>query len=129
RQYHAIGFEPIVSSGTEEYVHHLVLQAYTVDHCGEACSNDTDSTTSSSPLCESYDFANIFLWAPGSSDVVLPDDVGFLLGNDSGRFLSVGLQTHYNNPDEVEGLIDDSGVRVYYTDELRPINMGVIQLG
>ncbi|CAM9780153.1 unnamed protein product, partial [Laminaria digitata] len=39
------------------------------------------------------------------------------------------LQTHYNNPDEIEGLVDDSGVRVYYTNELRPINMGVIQLG
>ncbi|CAM9467147.1 unnamed protein product, partial [Laminaria digitata] len=39
------------------------------------------------------------------------------------------LQTHYNNPNEIEGLVDDSGVRVYYTDEPRPIEMGVIQLG
>ncbi|CAM9885372.1 unnamed protein product, partial [Laminaria digitata] len=129
-QYHAIGFEAIVNSDNLKYVHHIVLKAYTADHCGEACFNgDDEATTSSSPLCENLNFADIFLWAPGSSDIVLPDDVGFLLGNASGRFLSVGLQTHYNNPDEVEGLIDDSGVRVYYTDELRPIHMGVIQLG
>ena len=104
-----------------------MLRAHTVDHCGEACFKD-DSTTSSS-ICDNYNFADIFLWAPGSSNIALPDDVGFLLGNASGRFLSVALQTHYDNPDEVEGLIDDSGVRVYYTEELRPINMGVIQLG
>ena len=61
--------------------------------------------------------------------MALPDDVGFLLGNDSGRFVSLSVQAHYNNPDEVEGLIDNSGVRVYYTEELRPIDMGVIQLG
>lgn len=135
RQYHAIGFEAVVNSDNAQYVHHLVLRAYTVDHCGEMCGGDDDSatatasTTSSSTPCENINFADIFVWAPGSSDTVLPDDVGFLLGNASGRFLSLAIEAHYNNPDEVEGLIDDSGVRVYYTEELRPIHMGVIQLG
>ena len=126
RQYHAIGFEAVVNSDTADYVHHLVLRAYTDDQCGYACSNG-DSTTSST-LCNS-NYADIFVWAPGSSDMALPDDVGFLLGNASGRFESLRIEIHYNNPDEVEGVIDDSGVRVYYTEELRPINMGVIQLG
>lgn len=116
-------------------MHHLVLRAYTVDNCARACEGDDDSTTatastaSASSLCDDVNFADIFVWAPGSSDVVFPDDVGFLLGTASGRFLSLKVETHYNNPDGVEGLVDDSGVRVYYTEELRPINMGVIQLG
>ena len=135
-QYHAIGFEAVVNSDNAEYVHHLVLRAYTVDKCGRACEGEDDgsttataSTASASSICEDYNFADIFVWAPGSSDMAFPDDVGFLLGNASGRFLSLKIETHYNNPDGVEGLVDDSGVRVYYTEELRPISMGVIQLG
>ena len=87
------------------------------------------NSPTSSEICAGVNFADVFLWAPGASDIALPDDVGFLLGNDSGRFVSLQIQMHYNNPDEVEGLIDDSGVRVYYTEELRAINMGVLQLG
>lgn len=40
-----------------------------------------------------------------------------------------GIQTHYDNPNGVEGEEDNSGVRVYYTEELRPIDAGVIELG
>ena len=105
-------------------MHHLVLRAHTIDHCGEECSDDS---TTSSLLCENRTLATLFAWAPGSSDLALPDHVGVVLG--TGRFLSLEVQTHYNNPDGVEGVIDDSGVRVYYTEELRPMHMGVMQLG
>eukprot|EP00752_Nemacystus_decipiens_P002626 g2458.t1 len=76
-----------------------------------------------------FDFADVFAWAPGASDMELPDDVGFLFGNASGGFTSVNVQTHYNNPNGDEGLVDSSGVRVYYTEELRQSDMGVMQLG
>ncbi|CAN0322479.1 unnamed protein product [Ectocarpus fasciculatus] len=83
-------------------------------------------------FCSNFDdltFADIFLWAPGTSNLELPDDVGFLFGNESGGFNSLNIQTHYNNPDGVSGMNDSSGVRVYYTEELRPIQMGVLKLG
>ncbi|CAN0444040.1 unnamed protein product, partial [Hapterophycus canaliculatus] len=71
----------------------------------------------------------IFAWAPGAANVELPTDVGFLFGNVSGGLKSLSLETHYNNPNGDEGMVDSSGVRVYYTEELRPINMGVMKLG
>ncbi|CAM9469275.1 unnamed protein product, partial [Hapterophycus canaliculatus] len=71
----------------------------------------------------------IFVWAPGAADSELPIDVGFLMGNVSGGFSSLSLQTHYNNPNGDTGMADSSGVRVYYTEELRLMNMGVMQLG
>ena len=108
-------------------MHHLVLRAFTIDHCAAVCIDDDATTTTG--ICDRANFEDIFVWAPGSSDFALPDDVGFLLGNESGRFVSLELDVHYNNPDEVEGLIDDSGVRVYYTEQLRAMNMGVLQLG
>ncbi|CBJ33480.1 conserved unknown protein [Ectocarpus siliculosus] len=81
-------------------------------------------------FCSNYgEQADIFLWAPGTSNLELPDDVGFLFGNESGGFNSLNIQTHYNNPDGVSGKNDSSGVRVYYTEELRPIQMGLMKLG
>ena len=59
----------------------------------------------------------------------LPEDVGFRFGSGSGGYTSVEVQTHYNNPDGNEGIIDSSGVRIYYTEELRPMDMGVLALG
>lgn len=76
-----------------------------------------------------YSSAVVFVWTPGAANTELPDDVGFRFGNMSGGFTSVGVQTHYDNPSGTSGVVDSSGVRVYYTEELRPIDMGVIQLG
>ena len=72
-----------------------------------------------------FDFSDVYAWAPGASEMELPDDVGFLFGNASGGFTSVLVQTHYDNPNGDAGKVDSSGVRVYYTEELRPIEMGV----
>ncbi|CAM9180093.1 unnamed protein product [Ectocarpus sp. 4 AP-2014] len=81
-------------------------------------------------FCSNFgDYADIFGWAPGTGNLELPDDVGFLFGNESGGFNSLNIQTHYNNPDGVSGKNDSSGVRVYYTEEVRPIQMGVMKLG
>lgn len=80
-------------------------------------------------FCEDYNYADVFAWAPGASNVELPTDVGFRTGNASGGFHSMSLQTHYDNPNGDVGMRDSSGVRVYYTEELRPIDMGVMKLG
>ncbi|CAM9245832.1 unnamed protein product, partial [Hapterophycus canaliculatus] len=94
---------------------------------GSSYSQGSNMTTPS--FCDDFNFADIFVWAPGAADSELPIDVGFLMGNVSGGFSSLSLQTHYNNPNGDTGMTDSSGVRVYYTEELRPINMGVMQLG
>ncbi|CAN0202728.1 unnamed protein product, partial [Scytosiphon promiscuus] len=150
-EYHVIGFEGLVQSENTEYVHHFVLTGwYGRDDCGLACAEWMDeffASGSSSPssvetatylgklnmtvpsFCEDYNYADIFAWAPGAAAVELPTDVGFLMGNISGGLKSLSLETHYNNPDGDAGVVDSSGVRVYYTEELRPINMGVMKLG
>ena len=179
-QYHAIAFEGLVQNDTAQYVHHLVLTAWTgTPDCGLSCeewlftnfpdlltTTDDDAAsspssfntssspsssfnTSSSPSSASsspsytsyysyfeennitvpdfcyYDNADVFPWAPGSADIYLPDDIGFLFGNASGGYTSLSLETHYDNPNGDAGKNDSSGVRVYYTEEIRPIEMGV----
>lgn len=87
------------------------------------------SPSVSFPSFCNFNYADIFTWTPGSSDYNLPEDVGFRFGEASGGFSSVSVQTHYNNPDENVGVKDSSGVRVYYTEELRPMDMGTMELG
>lgn len=47
---------------------------------------------------------------------MLPREAGILATRDK-KFLI--LETHFDNPTEIEGNIDNSGVRIYYTDTLR----------
>lgn len=42
---------------------------------------------------------------------------------------SLGVQIHYNNPSLVNGVMDRSGVRLYYTEELRAMDAGLLQIG
>eukprot|EP00903_Cladosiphon_okamuranus_P022591 g20786.t1 len=139
--FHIIGFEGVVQSDTAQYVHHLLLKAYYgVADCGFACfewrnavraaaeANSTD-VPAMPPICSQMDFAHIFAWAPNVDGVALPEEAGFLFGNATGGFASVAVDIHYDNPNEVTGLVDNSGVRVYYTDELRPMDMGIVTLG
>ncbi|CAM9815198.1 unnamed protein product, partial [Ectocarpus fasciculatus] len=152
-EFHAIGFEGLIQESTSKYVHHLTLTAYTGTHnCGQDCLDwvlanlpedyysDDPSSSSPSAYTDPYtfnnltipdfcyqQFANIFAWAPGAADVQLPDFVGFRFGNDS--YTSIRVETHYNNPDGDAGEIDSSGVRVYFTEDMREMDMGVLTLG
>lgn len=140
-QFHIIGFEGVVQSDTAENVHHLVLRGYYgVPDCGVACTDWQDAVRAAAeanstdvpampPICSQMDHANMYAWAPNVDGVALPEEAGFRFGNATGGFASVAVNTHYDNPGEVTGLVDNSGVRVYYTEELRPMDMGMIILG
>lgn len=39
------------------------------------------------------------------------------------------VEIHYNNELESPGYIDNSGIRIYYTDKLRSYDAGIIELG
>lgn len=62
-------------------------------------------------------------WAVGGAPVTYPHDVGVPIGEGQ-RWLV--LQTHYYNPNMVEGVSDNSGLRVHLTTDLRPIDAGIM---
>ena len=39
------------------------------------------------------------------------------------------VEIHYNNPNLISGLIDNSGFNITYTPNLRPNDAGIIELG
>jgi Copper type II ascorbate-dependent monooxygenase, C-terminal domain len=57
---------------------------------------------------------------------VLPPEAGFLLTNQN-RFLI--METHFNNADLVKDSVDQSGFTLFYTDNLRQHEAGVLNTG
>jgi len=109
-EFHIVGFEDIISARTRSHVHHFVVYLET---------NETNPY---------YEQQVVYLWAAGQPPVLLPQECGFMLNN--GKFTRLLLQTHYDNEAMTNiGLIDYSGINMYYTTNLRQHDCGVMQLG
>jgi hypothetical protein len=99
-----------------------------------ACSSDGESNVEGDhlkiiPECTSMPHGceeMKWVWAVGMDDFVFPDNIGLPMGGETNRFLV--LQMHYYNPELKEGIIDNSGVRVYYTTELLEQEAGVMSV-
>ncbi|CAM9395306.1 unnamed protein product [Sphacelaria rigidula] len=130
-EFHVVGIEALLYDGTEEFIHHLVVKGYTdSDDCHGNCSREfftAADTGIEDGDCDGFVFDDIYAWAPGVAALAMPDDVGFRFG--SSGYRSIGIQMHYNNPDFEEGVTDNSGARVYYSEELRSIDAGLLQIG
>ncbi len=111
-----------------------------MDDCGAACIEWEDAVEAAAEAnssdvpampsnCGQIDYVSMYGWAPKIDGTELPAEAGFRFGNNTGGFASVAVSTHYNNPNEDAGVVDNSGVRVYYTEELRPHDMGTMILG
>jgi len=105
---HAIAFEYLISPETIPYVHHFVVFG-----CDDV--NATQCPTA------------IWAWAPGIDPMIVPDVAGFRFGPNG--YKSVFINIHYDNPSHVVGLVDNSGVRIHYTANLRQYDAGVLELG
>ena len=102
-----------------QHVHHFILYA----------SFSANDGISQDECSEGPDFLElVYVWAPGDGTLNLPENVGLpLLGE--GGYKSFRLEIHYDNPDLVSGVLDSSGVRIYYTSQLREQELGVFQIG
>jgi hypothetical protein len=60
--------------------------------------------------------------------MALADNLGMPFGG-LNSFQSFRLEIHYNNPARVQGVLDSSGVRFYYTTQPREFDVGTLSLG
>ena len=57
-----------------------------------------------------------------------PKEAGYRFNpSDKPRYLL--FEMHYDNPELKSDIIDNSGVRLYYTEKLRTHDLGVLELG
>uniref|UniRef100_A0A8C6V7K9 Monooxygenase DBH like 1 n=1 Tax=Naja naja TaxID=35670 RepID=A0A8C6V7K9_NAJNA len=127
-KHHVIKVEPLIQKGHESIVHHILLYQCSsslndsVLDYGHECyhPNMPDSFLT----CQTV----IFAWAIGGEGFIYPPHVGLSIGTalDPQYVL---MEVHYDNPSYVEGMIDNSGLRLFYTANLRRYDAGVIEAG
>jgi hypothetical protein len=111
--HHVIGFAPSVTS---PLIHHYVLSL--ADGPVQIDPNDS---------CIEWPAHIMWAWAPGVEETMLPDEAGFLVG-DQGDEVTFILQVHYNNPLQMP-FADNDGVDLLVTKTLRPNRAGIFSQG
>ncbi len=109
---HVTGFRPQVD---DPHIHHYVVGVY-----------DTPQNLDPSGFCGNWVEDMVWGWAPGGTELHLPPDVGFRVG-DSGTVTFV-VQIHYDNPLQ-DQFVDNNGFDVFYTENLRPNEAGIVRIG
>jgi len=112
---HITAIAPMIDN--ETIIHHmLLLQApEAVTTQGEPCS------------FVNLDWKLVYAWGPNAPPLVLPEEAGFPLGpSEPGHFV---LQIHYNNVQGLVGEMDQSGIGLCTTTELRPNDADIVAFG
>ncbi|XP_047931727.1 DBH-like monooxygenase protein 1 isoform X1 [Anser cygnoides] len=127
-KHHVTKVEPLIQKGHENLVHHILLY--------QCSSNLNDSVLDYGHECYHPNMPDsfftcetvIFAWAIGGEGFTYPPHVGLSIGTAADPQF-VLMEVHYDNPSYTEGLIDNSGLRLFYTPVLRKYDAGVIEAG
>lgn len=118
---HIAKFSPYLDPTTGPYLHHMILYGCDQSQANNFTHNSVIADCQSMPPgCTSFKW----VWAVGSSDVQLPDNVGMPIGE--GNYW-IALQMHYYNPQQLP-VRDSSGVTLALTPTLRSIDAGILQV-
>ncbi|XP_055353897.1 dopamine beta-hydroxylase-like [Paramacrobiotus metropolitanus] len=127
-KHHIIQYESAIQEGNEDLVHHIEVFHCEIPTGIHISEWEGDCDDGSAPKDMDYCKRVIGAWAMGAPPLRYPPEAGYPIG---GREFSpyVRIEMHYNNPEETAGRIDSSGIRFYYTTQLRPFDAGCIELG
>ncbi|KAF8796056.1 DBH-like monooxygenase protein 1-like [Argiope bruennichi] len=130
-KHHIVLVEPLIQKGNEAFVHHLLLYECVganrkeyephTDQYGHQChrANMPDAMKK----CEGVSLA----WGIGGEDLILPEDVGLPLEASPAKYYM--LEIHYDNPNKIAGIVDNSGFRIYYSPKIRKYDAGTLMIG
>lgn len=128
RKHHLIRYEPLQGLTGSKGLQHVVLYecqdssqvAKLADMPGRQCYEPNAPSLSCKTVVAS--------WARGSEGFSFPPEAGYPLDPSSSRFYL--LETHFTSPtDGSNAALDGSGLRLYYTPELRRHDAGVLSIG
>ncbi|XP_044304965.1 DBH-like monooxygenase protein 1 [Varanus komodoensis] len=127
-KHHVIKVEPLIQKGHENVVHHILLY--------QCSSSLNDSVLDYGHECYHPNMPDAFLtcetvifaWAIGGEGFMYPPHVGLSIGSAADPQY-VLMEVHYDNPSYMEGMMDNSGLRLFYTPDLRKYDAGVIEAG
>ncbi|XP_066461665.1 DBH-like monooxygenase protein 1 isoform X1 [Eleutherodactylus coqui] len=128
KKHHIIKVEPLIQKGHEGFVHHILLYQCereagdTVLEYGHECYHPNMPDVFLT--CETV----LFAWAIGGEGFTYPPHAGLSIGTSTDPTY-VLMEVHYDNPLQQEGLIDNSGIKLYYTPQTRKYDAGVLEAG
>ncbi|XP_068114999.1 putative DBH-like monooxygenase protein 2 [Hyperolius riggenbachi] len=123
-KHHIIRYEPINDPDSDEIVHHILIYG-----CGNSIdfSPEVGDCYGSDPRYAKC-MNSMFGWAIGGEPIDYPRQMGIPIGvEDAPQF--VRIEIHYSNFENKPGILDSSGIRVYYTAQLREHDGGVLMTG
>ncbi|CAI8042477.1 DBH-like monooxygenase protein 1 homolog [Geodia barretti] len=119
-------FGPIVTEGNDAHVHHLVVyicSGINDSHIGNGGDCKDDAFEFQVRRCRSGTF--IAAWAVGGEDFTYPDNVAYPFGGEG----YIMMELHFDNPKQIEGTRDSSGMRLWYTTTPREYDAGIFEVG
>ncbi|XP_073529316.1 DBH-like monooxygenase protein 1 isoform X1 [Phyllobates terribilis] len=128
KKHHIIKVEPLIQKGHESLVHHILLYE---------CDREAgDNVLEYGHECYHPNMPDVFLtcetvlyaWAIGGEGFTYPPHVGLSIGTPTDPKY-VLMEVHYDNPQQKEGFIDSSGIKLYYTPHTRKYDAGVLEAG
>ena len=128
RRHHIIRFDGVVSPQSEGVVHHMELFHCDVDAKTKIPAFNGVCTSEQKPMGLTPCRRVIGAWAMGATNFTYPKEAGGVIGGPKTSQYLV-LEVHFNNPYLKKGIIDQSGIRIYYTPELRQYDAGIMEVG
>lgn len=131
---HIIGFHVIPSAASKNNVHHVTLTGYKSE---TAFLQDLEGTMYDKSDSSTYTTENsgtdrqgyFYAWGLGAEVLVMPDDVGFRASTDQDDINHFLMEVHYDNPDTTANVVDQTEVRIYYTETMRTHDAFVLTVG
>ncbi|KAL3871757.1 hypothetical protein ACJMK2_039735 [Sinanodonta woodiana] len=125
-KHHMIKVEPIITPGNELLVHHMVIYRCSgidpkFDGINYMCFGDI-------PQGLQQCYHTIIAWAIGGQAFYYPEHVGVSVGAPDDPDVYI-IETHYDNPAKKSGVIDNSGLRITLTRNIRQHEADMIQMG
>ncbi|XP_070564696.1 DBH-like monooxygenase protein 1 homolog [Ptychodera flava] len=128
-KHHMIAYAPIITKGNEANVHHiLIFQCRfgfneTLHHgIGHQCR------TPNMPWEWYYCYMPFVGWAVGGETFYFPENAGFSLGDENDP-THVMVEIHYDNPESLGNIYDSSGIRIFYSSNLREYDANFVVIG
>ncbi|XP_041814122.1 DBH-like monooxygenase protein 2 homolog isoform X2 [Chelmon rostratus] len=119
-KHHIYLVEPVIEH--HDMVHHMLLY-----RCPSFVTEPYDKPCYRGDIGDAC-FRVVAAWGVGGGVFELPENAGIPVGGEDSDTL-YRLEIHYNNPNRETGRTDSSGLRLYYTAQLRQHDVGILPTG
>ncbi|BFZ20585.1 hypothetical protein BsWGS_23624 [Bradybaena similaris] len=126
--HHIIQYEGIVTEGNHDLVHHMEVFHCEVGKRHRLPVYSGPGMSEGQPEGLEVCRRVIGAWAMGAQAMVYPAEAGVPVGGRDYSRVAL-LEVHYNNPRQMTGRVDTSGIRFYVTSHLRNYDAGIMELG